>query len=286
MKISPTKSGKSDFLAVYRDAIENTVIMSKGDPKRLYNLRCSQLPYCPSSVLINWGTRGMVQPMDMMMAFYVHVGHAVHKVMQDYLSQSGCFLADYACKECGKKYPLSHTIECCGFPTEYEEVNLSVGSKQKGFIQGHIDGIFRDKKGNYWIVDFKTSSTAGAPAKVKKAPEGYRRQVRAYAYLLWKQYGIKVVGCMLVYIPRDNPKSPAIWEYKIKPADWDDLKSELYQDKRNHKKTMKAETIEDMKELLKYKCGNPYCEACKMATGKQVNLLTKFINSNKYPIVK
>jgi hypothetical protein len=286
MKLSPTKSGKSDFLSVYKDAMDNTIMMSKGDPERLYNLRCSQLPYCPAAVLLNWGQRGMVQPMDLMMAFYVHVGHAVHRVMQDYLSQSGNFLADYECKECGKKYPLSHKIECCGFPTSYEEVTLKVGSKKKGYIGGHIDGIFKDKYGNYWILDFKTSSIAGAPAKVKNAPEGYRRQVRAYAYLLRKQYGIKVVGLMLVYIPRDNPKQPEIWEYKLKPEDWSELKTELYNDKKLHRKTMVAETIDDMKTLLKHGCGGQYCSACKMPNGQKVKLLTKLINQNRYPIKK
>lgn len=220
------------------------------------------------------------------MSFYVGVGHAVHHTMQSYLSQSGRFLADYSCRECGKKYPLSHKYECCGFPTHYEEVDLNVGSKAKGFIQGHIDGIFKDRNGRYWILDFKTSSIAGAPAKVKKAPEGYRRQVRAYAYLLRKQYGIEVAGCMLVYIPRDNPKTPSVWEYLIKPGDWAEFRAELMQDKRLHRKTMAADNIEDMKALLKYKCGNAYCETCKMTTGAQVKLLTKFISQKKYPIAK
>ncbi len=203
MKLKPARSGKAEFMKVFNHALENTLMMGKSDPERLYNLRCSQLPYCPSSVLIKWATKGTVDSMDLMMAYYVSVGHAVHDVMQRYLSQSGQFLADYECRECGKKYPLSYKYECCGFPTKYEEVKIDVKLK-RGRIQGHIDGIFKDSMGRIWIVDFKTSSIEGAGSKAKSSPPGYVRQVRAYACLLKKQYDIDVYGVMLVYLPRDN----------------------------------------------------------------------------------
>lgn len=281
MKITPSRSVKSEFLAVYQDAIDNTLMMSKSDPKRLYNLRCSQIPYCSAAVLVNYGKRGMVHAMDFMMAFYVGVGHAVHHVMQSYLSQSGQFLANYKCHECGVVHKLSHTIECCGFPTEYDEIDLDLNG-----IQGHIDAVFRDKNGDYWILDFKTTSLSNATEKAKKPPENYMRQVRAYAYLLYKQYGIKVKGLMLVFIPRDNPKEPTVWEYKIRPDSMLSFKQELLEDKRLHKKTMVASTIEDMKPLLRNHCGSEYCKACQMPMAEKLKLMTKFIKQGKFPIKK
>jgi hypothetical protein len=276
MKLVPVKSVKLDFLQVYNEAVANTLTSSKQDPKRLYNLRCSQLPYCSASVLVNYAQRGKYQAMDLMMAYYVGVGHAVHHVMQTYLSQSGRFLADYTCKECDKVHKLSHQSECCGFPTVYDEIDLDYNG-----VQGHIDAVFKDRQGQYWILDFKTTSLSNAQEKAKRPPENYKRQVRAYAYLLWKQHKIKVVGLMLVFIPRDNPKEPTVWEHRIKETDFDNFRSELLVDLRTHRKTMMAKTIEDMKPLL-VSCGGQYCRVCAHTRSRNLGLLTKHLN--KFPI--
>jgi CRISPR/Cas system-associated exonuclease Cas4 (RecB family) len=285
MKLKPVRSGKAEFLKVFNHALENTVMFGKSDPGRLYNLRCSQLPYCPANVLTKWVTKGTVDSMDLMMAYYVGVGHAVHDVMQRYLAQSGQFLADYECRECGKKYPLSYKHECCGFPTKYEEVTIDVKLKL-GRIQGHIDGIFRDSLGRIWIVDFKTSSLASATSKEKSSPPGYKRQVRAYALLLKRQYKIDVHGVMLVYLPRDNPKVPKIWEYVLKPTDKEIMKTELLADLKLHQQTMSV-TGEDkalLKQLLSHNCKGEYCQACKTSTETKLKMLKK--NLHKLPIKK
>jgi hypothetical protein len=221
----------------------------------------------------------MMQSMDLRMAYYVTVGTAVHEVMQTYLAQSGRFLADYKCRECDRKYPLSHQHECCGFPTEYDEVAIDY----KG-IQGHIDGIFRDSKGFYWIVDYKTTSLEGAPKKQKEPGSAYARQVKAYALLLWKQYKIKVIGVMLVFIPRDNPVQPVVWEHRIKEDDWGKFKEELLADRNLHRKTMVAKTIEDMIPLLRHNCGSEHCDHCKTGLKTKTKLLTKLLN--RFPIKK
>jgi hypothetical protein len=215
------------------------------------------------------------------MAYYVTVGIAVHEVMQTYLSQSGSFLADYECKECDTKYPLSYRHECCGFPTSYNEVSIDIKTKRGG-IQGHVDGIFKDSQGRLWVVDFKTSSLSAAPSKVNKAPPGYRRQVRAYAYLLKKQYDLDIYGMMLVYLPRDNPRKPSIWEYVLKKGELENIKAELKADLILHNKTMKAASITDMKALIQNKCGGEYCDACKTPDAEKLRVLKA--NINKFPI--
>lgn len=281
MKITPSRSGKSEFLAVYKEVMGSVVVTSRMDPARLYNLRCSQIPYCPRSVLLNYGARGLHQSMPMLMSFYVGVGTAVHETMQRYLSQSGRFLADYHCKECGKKYPLSHKIECCGFPTQYEELGLNF----KGIV-GHIDGVFRDSKGNFWIIDFKTCSVAGSEAKEKNPGDGYKYQVRAYAWLLKKQYGVTVKGVMLIFIPRDNPMNPTVWEELFTERNFKDAAEMLKAERAKHRATMTASRLEDFRALFKHKCGSPYCEPCKKDMPTLLKTASKMLAFGKFPIKK
>ena len=282
ISVRPHRSGKAEFLEVFQNTLQETIQISRQDPERLYHLRCSQIPYCANSVISNYGTRGMYFAMDLRMAYYVSVGHAVHAVMQSYLAESKRFIADYECLECNTKYPLSRVSECCGFPTKYEEVSINY----KG-IQGHIDGIFVDSQDRIWIVDYKTSSLLGAPLKVKNPPLNYRRQVRAYAYLLWKQHKIKVFGCMLVFLPRDKPWSPEVWEHRMGDQEYEDAKLELRKDRDLHRKTMKASTLEEMMALSKTKCMSEYCPACKRSNSENKKLFTRLLKNPKlYPIKK
>ena len=288
MKIKPImRSGKSEFMRVYRKVFDEVILFQKSDPSRLYNLRCSQLPYCPRSVLINHAHKPGLMSLNMQGAFYVSVGTTVHTVMQSYLSQSGQFLADYECKECSTKYPLSHVTECCGFPSLYEEVTIDVGTKKgKHGIQGHIDGIFKDSKGRYWIIDFKTASVKGAVAKEKSPGEGYMRQVRAYAVLLRRQYGITVKGVMLIFIPRDNPRPENIkvWESTMSEKDFENGIEELKADKKLHKRTMHATTLEEVLDLFKTRCGSPYCTHCKIPKSELPKIVKRILP--KLPILE
>ncbi len=279
MKITPISTGKSEFLRIFNEAKADVVLIEKADPSRLYNLRCSQLPYCPTSVILNYGLRGLHQPMDMAMAYYVSVGHAVHHVMQRYLSQTGKFLANYHCKECGKTHKLSHKIECCGFETQYDEIELSF----KG-VKGHIDAVFKDRQGRYWIVDFKTCTLEGANSKSSTPPDGYMAQVRSYAYLLRAQYKITVAGVMLVFLPRDNPWNPTVWEKQFTPRDFEKAKAMLIEERRKHRLTMKASTMQDLKELFKYRCTNSYCKYCSQPFSDLLTLGKRALK--KLPIMK
>lgn len=291
MKIIPSRSGKSEFLAVYKKVYDEVTVIHKQDPTRLYNLRCSQLPYCPRSVIAHFGLMGKYRPMNMAGAYYTSVGTTVHTVMQTYLARSGRFLADYKCQVCGKEYPLSHVHECCGVPTSYEEVTIDVATKKRDGlavlgIQGHIDGIFKDSNGNYWIVDFKTTTMQGAKSKERSPGKGYERQIRAYAVLLKHQYKIKVKGLMLVFIPRDNPSptSLAIWEHVLTDKDFKDGKLELKADRELHRKAMEAKTVDQVMALAKTRCGSQYCEYCKLDTTAFRKIANQVVD--KLPIMK
>lgn len=278
MKIKPTPGGKAAFLKLYHQTMKSQTIREKSDPARLYNLRCSQIPYCPRSVLLKWATTGLHFDMDMAMHFYVNVGHAVHNTMQTYLAQSGQFLADYQCKVCKTWHRLSHKFKCCGVPCDYHELSINY----KGIL-GHIDGVVKIN-GRYYIIDFKTTSLAGSVKKMSKPGVGYIRQITAYAYLIEKQYGIKVAGVMLVFIPRDNPNRPVIWEQEVTEASLEKTRKALKADRSLHKRTMAAKTVPEFKDLATNYCGGEYCDACKMPTPGFLALLKR--HRSDFPIKK
>lgn len=227
---------------------------------------------------MKWAASGLDFDMDGWMHYYVNVGHSVHHTMQRYLSLGGQFLADYQCVVCKKWHRMSHTSICCKKPCDYHELTINY----KGIV-GHIDGVVKIN-GRYYIIDFKTTSVSGAKAKLKKPGAGYVRQITAYAYLIWKQYKIRVAGVMLVFIPRDNPRRPVIWEQDVTDVSMEQTRKALKADRLLHKKTMKAHTVEDFKELLKVYCGGEYCEACKAPTPGLLRLLKT--HQDDFPIKK
>lgn len=259
----------ADFLRVFNTVLKNNKTHSTRDPQRVLSLRASQLPFCPFGFFYQHAKNGMTQSLDLLGAFFTSVGTTVHEVMQTYLGQTDRFLADWECPECGKWHRLTTQPNCCGTYSKYHEVCIDY----KG-VQGHIDAIFIDRNGNYWILDFKTSSLAGAPKKKTNPGVAYIEQIETYAYFIKKQYGIRVKGVMLCFIPRDNPTRPILYTRAIKKLDLDNVKERFKGYKRAHKMAIRAETKEDLEELVENfgPCTNPYCEICRKTHGKKARL--------------
>jgi hypothetical protein len=89
---------------------------------------------------------------------------------------------------------------------------------------------------------------------------------------------------MLVYIPRDNPLGIKVWDEVLEEADFDKLREELIVDKKLHKRTMLAHTIEELVELSKIKCKDAYCTACKMSQKDLKAMFTRLLPN--LPILK
>ena len=261
MKISPPAhyAVAQDFLQVYGKTL-NVQLMSKADIDRIIHLRCSQLPFCPTSLVLEYKLKGLFRGMDLMGSYFTSVGTAVHEVMQRYLCLSGRFLADYVCHECGTVHHLSTKHECCGFDTHYHEVQIDFLG-----IKGHIDGIFQDRNGDWWILDFKTCSVSGAAKKKTSPGVGYIEQVESYAYLLYRQYGIQVKGTMLVFLPRDNPRSPVVWTQPVDMGKFKVIHARLKHYRALHKQALAAVTARDVWALTKHRCTNQYCRYCKLS---------------------
>lgn len=247
-----------ELLCTYREAMD-VVVASKRDASRIKFLRPSQMPFCPTGFFIRHATQGMVSTLDMLGAYYTSVGTTVHDVVQTYLSPSGKFLADWKCTICGKWRRMSTNSECCDCTMKYHEALIN----HKGVV-GHIDGIFKDAKGRYWILDFKTCTLKGAAYKIKSPPKSYREQIETYALMLWLQHKIKVSGVMLMFIPRDDPTKPEVWVDLIDGKKLKAVQARIKVYKKQHKAVLAVETLKEALALAEFgKCKHEWCKTCK-----------------------
>lgn len=274
---------KKDLLGVFVKALDERVA-SKRDVTRIKFLRPSQLPFCPASFFVNHATQGMVSTQDLLSAFYTQVGTVVHSVLQRYLSPSGRFLADWRCRLCGRRRKMSTNSECCDFTMDYDELEIN----HKGVV-GHIDAVFKDKHGRYWILDFKTATLKGAVAKAKSPGRVYSEQVETYALMLRLQYGIKVEGVLLMFVPRDDPKEPTVWVRLLDNTKLKVIKARVKGYKAQHKEALNAETVKEAVALARFgRCANPYCKVCKSTKSLKTQLKeahTKGIKKGYVPLI-
>lgn len=210
--------------------------------------------------------------MDLNGSFYTSVGTAVHDVVQTYLAPSGKFLATWKCRHCGKIREVSMKHECCEFQMEYREISIN----HKGVV-GHIDAVFKDRKGRYWILDFKTTSVKGVATKIKSPGRVYIEQIETYALYLWLQHGIKVEGVMLMFIKRDNPAEPAVWARTLDDDDFKRIKARTKKYKQMHKEVLAVQTMKEAIALARYgKCKNSYCKSCRSRVSAKEQIKSAF----------
>lgn len=281
MLLKPGRSFAQDFLRHYAKCMKEVEVWSPADPHRILSLRCSALPFCPLDFFVNIANHGMARSLDMRGLFYTSVGTTVHLVMQQALSmRDGRLFGDWKCRKCGNFEPMSTLRLCCGQPMQYEELNIDY----KG-IKGHVDTLYAlDGKAaqkmsflpkeqrfeaakalEFVIVDYKTTSEKGKHKKEKDPGDGYKSQIRAYAYLLNKQYGLNIVGVMLAFIPRDNPQYPTVWEQPILPSDMRSIFQDLKLWKSAHKDVTRARNWKQVLALYENYglCKDPYCDVCR-----------------------
>lgn len=206
--------------------------------------------------------------MDLRASFYTSIGTSVHTVLQTYMGLSGKFLANWKCRKCGLTRKVSMQHKCCDQQMLYDEIEISY----KGIV-GHIDAVFRDAKGRYWIIDYKTTSVFSATKKRKEPSVAYVEQVEAYALMLYIEHGIKVEGIVLMFIKRDNPREPVMWSQSLKDLDFKRIKQRMIRYKKMHREVLAVETLEQALELARHgRCNGPYCKTCKLSVGLKTQL--------------
>jgi hypothetical protein len=226
-------------------------VVESVDMSRVLNLRFSGLPFCSLRWFLNLPRAlGMGRKSDFGSRFFTSIGHTVHSVFQDAVHNSPSFhaLNDYICTSCKKRYALrlEKPRKCsCGsilFKRDEHEVLW------RGAI-GHVDeNVVPDI--NYpkrvFILDYKTTSLKNIQ---KKDSIQYSSQIKSYGVALTDD-GYEVIGCGLVYVPRDNPykwrmsELPFNQEVYAKSLAW--LEFWLAE----HNKGMNVETPRDVMNLI------------------------------------
>lgn len=222
-------------------------------------LRPSALPFCPVNFFVKNAEQGPLRIMHMETAFYVKIGTVVHSVVQNYLANTGKFLASWKCRVCGSVRNVSMDNHCCDTPMKYREVLI----KYKGVV-GHIDAIYKDTNGDYWILDYKTTSVEQAKKKATNPGIAYQEQIEAYALMLKLQYGIIVKGVLLMFIKRDSPRTPIMFGRVLEKLDFPKIAKRINRYKKMHKEVLNVKTLDEAKALYtKYgKCSNSMCDTC------------------------
>lgn len=173
-------------------------------------LRVSGFPYCglKSAYEKMADIKNAEQKSAFSKVYYTTVGTAAHTALQRWLGTNGRIWGDWKCYKCKHEVKFSNCRTCpkCKHEMEYEEFTVRAFRN----VSGHLDGVYEDSRGKFWVIDYKTSSCKAIYAH-RKSPEPFfpyaknRVQIMSYCGLIEHTYDIKIEGWALLYISRDDP---------------------------------------------------------------------------------
>lgn len=206
----PPLSGMEGILAEFKDYYKSSVDQIIIDErKREERLRVSSFPYCGLRHSYERMTKHEKPPAANFGSFYyTEVGTAAHEVIQDFMGRKGKIYGVWICTAPGckgkRKFSAKNTCPLCKSRMRYEELTVKAFKN----VSGHLDGIYRDSKGRYWLVDYKTSSVQVITTQKKNPTLPYHHnvhQIKAYCALIELMFDIEISGWILMYVARDNP---------------------------------------------------------------------------------
>lgn len=226
MRLHPARAVEREFEKYFKasvDAVDEKRLSDLPGPeraafkRRLRELHPSSFPYCG----YRHAYEHLVREEDPVVyggfqsEYYVNVGSLAHLLFQKWLGVQGQIAGDWKCISCGHMHKLSlHPEKCksCGHrDLAYEEVGGKWGKR----IRWHKDGLFIDKKGRRWIVDYKTSGSSKIWDHKKKGNvfpyPSNKFQIESYVPLAEDAYGEEIYGTILIYVSRDFPT----WNYAV-----------------------------------------------------------------------
>ena len=182
--------------------------------KRDEKLRVSGFPFCglqKAYMKMDKATdpeKQLPEKADAGREFYTSVGTAAHLVFQRWLGQKGQMWGNWKCynKSCNHFIEFGKKRKCpkCKSEMEYEEFEV----KAFRHLSGHIDGVFQDAEGRFWVIDYKTTSCRAIDAQKEWPTFPYAKnkaQIMTYCALIEQKYDIKIEGWALLYVARDDP---------------------------------------------------------------------------------
>jgi hypothetical protein len=174
-------------------------------------LRVSGFPYCG----LRHVYKRMVQfeqKFNFGEAYYTGVGIIAHAAVQHSLGYGRQMFGNWTCSEpgCRGSRTFSNNNRCpaCRSVMTYHEFLLDLRHIYPYLSRALLDGVFRDSKGHYYVVDYKTTNIKTAQAKGKDSHLPYIAnvaQIKAYCALIELRFRIEIKGWILHYIARDSP---------------------------------------------------------------------------------
>lgn len=181
---------------------------------RLRRLRVSSFPYCGLKDAYNRLIDHKETHVSSGMEFYTGTGTTAHTVFQRWLGCSERIYGAWKCrsKKCNPKNKItvefgnSSVCPKCKGEMEYEEFTVKYGKN----LTGHLDGVYKDSNGKYWVIDYKTSSVRMIRRHDQEPDPIFpytknRVQILSYCALIENHFDIKIEGWILLYVARDNP---------------------------------------------------------------------------------
>lgn len=234
------------------------------------SLGLNRFPYCGLRHLYDklTTTEGKFQSFGM--EYYTGEGSRVHLLLQKYLALAGVktksIWGAWKCvnPKCLTKVAFDYRTTCprCGQQMEYDELGVKFGQH----VIGRADGLFQDSKKFFYVIDYKTSSTAAIENCDRYNSLPYKNnvaQIISYCCLFEDQLkaqniDITIKGWFLVYLSRDNPlKTVKVCFRTITEEEKAEARKLLAKYDRHYHTVMFLETLSEAKILIKEKpCRN------------------------------
>jgi hypothetical protein len=207
-------------------------------PSREPILRVSEVPFCQLIHVIDkvGFDPAQPEPIDYEAGFYFNMGHAVHNLWQaaGTYNLSDSLIGDWQCtrilKQATDSTKITETVTTCNRVVHFTTYNHAIKYQcphrldcrhqqvykeltiKKRNLTGHTDFLWRDKRGRYHLVDFKTTGEFLFDNPKRAISYGYYPspkyfiQIEIYAVLLEQQYDIKIDTVTIVYVSRNKAK--------------------------------------------------------------------------------
>lgn len=283
--LSPMNSVLAEFGNYYATELSKEYVDLEQRPDRL---RVSGFPFCG----LESAYKLMVKDETIRKAgfgskYYTGVGTLTHEIVQDMVGMGGRILGQWNCltPNCKGVRLLSRKNKCpiCKGLMRYEELTVSAFK----YVSGHLDGIYKTKDGEYFVVDYKTSSVRVIESQHERRTLPYHHnvcQIRAYCFHP-DTYVLTEIGMIPIreLISLNNPPKVVSWNHALEKVELKEIIA-----------TSEHATNEDMFEI-EYEGGtfrvtenhevwsvtrNAYVKAKNLIEGEDILAVNPYLGSN------
>ena len=222
-----------------------------------FAFRGSSLPCCARQLFLGKlfaKTTNFTRSESFTTRYHFHVGRAIHALAQETWAAQGLLWGDWRCddhEKCGiafynRRLEQGKCIRCGASATYVEK---EIFDAETGF-SGHCDGVLWCPALNgYVVVELKTRNHN----IIKSVTDPYVSdlyQVSAYATLIWRKYQLPILGRLVLWIGKPQPRPYKVWFYE-------GLGEAMAEEQLNVKRTLDAAMLSEDFSTLVPVCKNP-----------------------------